>query len=227
MTLEEIALIITAIAIPVALLVLFYSMRIRKREEPAEIGLRSGAAERWRHRSKHSVSSERVKVASEELRTLKLEREILSDAIRSLYEAHVEERITLEEREQLAEGYKERMRKVKDALTENESVVALHELESMQEDLAKLFDDRFGELNSKIETLRTEIGLQTEEIPLTTLPQIQEDTQITSSKEKPQKKKARKQPQKPRKTAAEERIEKIRAEVERVLDRLEQMEIET
>ena len=81
------------------------------------------------------------------------------------------------------------MRKVKDALTENESVVALHELESMQEDLAKLFDDRFGELNLKIETLRTEIGLQTEEIPLTTLPQIQEDTQITSSKEKPQKKK--------------------------------------
>jgi hypothetical protein len=227
MTLDELALVITAIAIPVALLVLFYSMRVRNRGDSAEIGLGSEAAERWRYRSKHSVSSERMKAASEELRTLKLEREILSDAIRRLYEAQAEGRITLEEREQLAEEYKEKMRKVKDALTENESVVALHELESMQEDLAKLFDDRFGELNVKIETLRSKIGLQPEEIPITVLPQIQEDEKTTPTTEKTRKRKPRKTPQKPRKTAAEERIEKIRAEVERVLDRLEQMEIET
>jgi predicted metalloprotease len=97
----------------------------------------------------------------------------------------------------------------------------------MQEDLAKLFDDRFGELNVKIETLRSKIGLQPEEIPITVLPQIQEDEKTTPTTEKTRKRKPRKTPQKPRKTAAEERIEKIRAEVERVLDRLEQMEIET
>ena len=49
-----------------------------------------------------SVTRERVKEASEKLRILNLEREILSYAIRRLYEAHAEGRITEEERDRLA-----------------------------------------------------------------------------------------------------------------------------
>ncbi len=121
------------------------------------------------------------------------------------------------------------MMTIKEAISENESLVALHELEAMQEDLVKLFDERFDELNTKIETLRSQIGLETKETIVPTpipLPQMEAEPPEETPEKKTKKRISRK-PQKSRKTAAEERIEKIRAEVEKVLDRLEQMEVET
>ena len=50
-----------------------------------------------------SVSREEAGRARDELRILDLEREILSDAIRRLYEAHAEGKISEEERERLAQ----------------------------------------------------------------------------------------------------------------------------
>ena len=84
------------------------------------------------------------------LRLLDVEREILSFGIRRIYEAHAEGKIDEKERDRLARDYKQQMREIKDSITEKESVVALHELESMQEDLIKLFNNRFDEINQKI-----------------------------------------------------------------------------
>lgn len=225
---EELALYIAPLIVTaVAVLIVLYATRLRKKgEEEHQQPLRKPeAVERWRYRIQRTVTLDKAKGAGEELRTLSLEREILSDAIRRLYEAHAEGRITKEEREQLAETYKSRMMRVKEAITDNESVVALHELEEMQDDLTKLFNDRFDELNTKIETLRSQIGLETEEVIVPT--QIPEpgEIEVNAASQKVKKSPLRK-PKKSRKTAAEERIEKIRIEVEKVLDRLEQMEAE-
>ncbi len=221
-----IATVITATAV----LIVLYATRLRKEEKNLQASAKPEAAEKWRYRVQKSISLNDAKDARNELRTLGLEREILSDAIRRLYEAHAEGKITEEEREQLAKRYKSRMMTIKGAMEENESLVALHELEAMQEDLTKLFDERFGELNSKIEALRSRIGLETEEaIAPTTIPiptQMEEGPQ-KKKRQKKKKKRTSRKPRKSRKTAAEERIEKIRAEVEKVLDRLEQMEVET
>ena len=80
---------------------------------------------------------------------LDLEREILGDAIRRLYEAQAEGKITEAEREKLAATYKARMTSIKESISRDENIVALHDLESMQEDLMKLFSERFGEFNLK------------------------------------------------------------------------------
>jgi len=101
-----------------------------------------------------SVTRERVKEASEKLRILNLEREILSYAIRRLYEAHAEGRITEEERDRLAERYKEELKQIREEIARSESILTLDELERMQEDLLKLFAERFEELSRKIEDLR-------------------------------------------------------------------------
>lgn len=226
---ELLPYIIALIGTAIAVLIVLYATRLRKKkgEEYLQPSPKLEAAERWRYRAQRSISLDDAKEAREELRTLSLEREILSDAIRHLYEAHAEGKITEEERERLAKSYKSRMMKVKEAIAENESIVALHELEAMQEDLIKLFDERFDELNTKIETLRSRVGLETKEIVVPTpIPtQIEAEPLEKTSRRKTKKKTSRK-PHKPRKTAAEERIEKIRAEVEKVLDRLEQMEVE-
>ena len=181
-----------------------------------------------------SVPTNEASHAKDELRILDLEREILSDAIRRLYEAHAEGKITEQERERLAETYKARMMLVKDAMTKDESLVALHELETMQEDLMKLFSQRFDELGSKIEELRSKTEAKRVK-EVTIAMKVPEDAEKTVEEdektggEEKAKKKRKPQAQKttsPR-TEAEKRIEEIRSEVEKVLDRLGQMEIDS
>ncbi|MGB9683298.1 MAG: hypothetical protein ACPL1Z_00015, partial [Candidatus Bathyarchaeales archaeon] len=109
-----IALIVTAIGVIPAFFIIFYAMRKRWRkeervaEEKVEMETKS-----LPFKVVKTVSQEEAARAREELRILDLEREILSDAIRRLYEAHAEGKITEEERERLAQTYKERMMSVK------------------------------------------------------------------------------------------------------------------
>jgi hypothetical protein len=186
-----------------------------------------------------SVQGNDASHAKDELRILDLEREILSDAIRRLYEAHAEGKITEQERERLAATYKTRMNSVKDSIAKDETIVALHELEGMQEDLMKLFSERFGELSNKVEELRTRIDVKPLkeikiELPTQTAaekkgkPLEEEETEETERETEKTRKRKKTEPEKPSaKTEAEQRIEQIRGEVEKVLDKLGQMEIET
>jgi phage I-like protein len=119
---------------------------------------------------------------------------------------------------------------VKDAISKDESLVALHELESMQEDLMKLFSERFDDLSTKIEELRS----KTEVKPLravTIAPELEEAEASSEEKagggDKAKKKRKPSAPKASQRTEAERRIEEIRSEVEKVLDRLGQMEIES
>jgi len=229
---------VAAGAMATALIVL-YVTRMRKPkkktvpEQPAV-----SPAEAWTKRfsatSQKTVTSDEAKEAKEKLKTLDLEREILSFAIRRLYEAQAEGKINEEEREQISQHYKNRMLTIRDSITKNESVVALHELESMQDDLVKLFSERFDELGQKVEELRTRLEIKAaeeEEAKTQTIsvsmPELEEAEEPGKEKEK-EKKKPRKKPAPtpaPR-TNAEKRIEEIRAEVEKVLERLGQMEVE-
>lgn len=188
-----------------------------------------------------SVQGTMATSAKDELRILELEREILGDALRRLYEAHAEGKITEQEREKLAASYKIRMNSIKESISKDENIIALHELEGMQEDLMKLFSERFGDLTSKVEELRTKIDVKPiREIPIKMPPQEPpqieyDEEEEEEGEEEPEKvgeekpKKKRKPPEaKPAaKTEAERRIESIRSEVEKVLDKLGQMEIES
>jgi hypothetical protein len=225
---------ITAIVLVVIVAcgIVVYAMRKRgkKQEKPPE---KLGIEPELRglpFKITKSVQSADASQAKDELRILDLEREILSDAIRRLYEAHAEGKITEQERDRLAGTYKSRMMTVKESIAKDETIVALHELESMQEDLMKLFSERFGELTSKVEELRSKIEVKiVKEIPVQ-MPTPQtlapEQAEKIEEEEEEKLKKKRKPPEKP-KTEAEKRLEEIRSEVEKVLDRLGQMEIET
>jgi hypothetical protein len=209
-------------AIAITLLTL-YTMKGRKEEEatgekPLEVPSEVGA--RWPARIERSVTSGDAKQAKEELRTLDVEREILSFAIRRLYEAQAEGKITEDERDRLAESYKDRMMNIKDLISRKESVVALHELEAMQEDLIKLFSERFDDISQKVENLRSHLDFQ----PVKEIPAPSPAPPSTPS-EAPRSRVRRRSAQ-PKKSEAEKRIEEIRAEVEKVLERLGQIETE-
>jgi hypothetical protein len=126
---------------------------------------------------------------------------------------------------------------IKESIAKDETIVALHDLESMQEDLMKLFSERFGELTSKVEELRTKIDIKPiKEIPVkmpTQTPAMQtekieeEEEEEEAGEEKAKKKRKPPEEKSDAKTEAEKRIESIRSEVEKVLDKLGQMEIES
>jgi len=172
--------------------------------------------------AQHTITPFDAQKSKKELRLLDVEQEILSFGIRRIYEAHAEGKIDEKERNRLAENYKTRMRSIKDSITEKESIVALHELESMQDDLIKLFNDRFDDINKKIGGLRVNLNIA----PKPKAPKPA--TNITSSvpEDKTEKTATKRKRSKPKKTEAEEKIDQIRSEVEKVLQRLGQMETE-
>ncbi len=211
--------------------------------QPNNIDLAYTAMPNAPFRISKSIQGTMAVTAKDELRMLDLEREILGDAIRRLYEAQAEGKINETERDKLAASYKQRMNTIKESITKDEGIIALHELESMQEDLMKLFSERFGELTSKVEELRGRIDVKpireitVKPIPITPIQMDdaedeEEETEEASSEaggeKKPAVKKRKPPEEKPtQKTEAEKRIETIRSEVEKVLDKLGQMEIET
>jgi hypothetical protein len=224
---------ITAVVLVViiACVIVIYAMRIR-RKKPGETTTQAQAEPVYTglpFKVTKSVQSTDASSAKDELRILDLEREILSDSIRRLYEAHAEGKISEQERERLAGSYKSRMLAVKESMAKDETIVALHELEGMQEDLMKLFSERFGDLASKVEELRSKIDVQPVKevaVKMPKTPMLEESEAEEEEKKKPTKK--RKPAEKPSpKTEAEKRIEEIRNEVEKVLDKLGQMEIES
>jgi hypothetical protein len=209
-----------AIGAVILALITIYIMRRGRKEttvEPPEV---PEAAAILPLKGERTVTSFDAQKSQKELRLLDVEREILSFGIRRIYEAHAEGKIDDKERDRLAQDYKERMREVKDSMTEKESVVALHDLESMQDDLIKLFNERFDEINKKIGGLRVNLNITPKAVTPKPAPSAAPAFRPENAKRKPKK------PTKPKKTEAEERIDQIRSEVEKVLERLGQMETE-
>ncbi|MEM2961060.1 MAG: hypothetical protein QXU67_05585 [Candidatus Bathyarchaeia archaeon] len=188
-----------------------------------------------------TVSDDLIKETKDKLRILDLEREILSYAIRRLYEAHAEGKITAEERDSLTLKYKEDLDRIKQEIARGESIIALNEMERMQEDFIKMFSEKFEILNRRIEELRAITGLAPQ--PLIVKPgepekEKEEAEALPQQPEKASVQRRRKEAVKPKATAeqpekekveegeAEKRVEQIMAEVEKVLNRLSQMEIE-
>jgi len=223
----------TALVVIISCVIVIYAMRIR-RKQPEKAVVHAQAEPEFKglpFKVTKSVQTNDASHAKDELRILDLEREILSDAIRRLYEAHAEGKISEQERERLAGSYKSRMTTVKESMAKDETIVALHELEGMQEDLMKLFSERFGDLSSKVEELRSRIDVQTvKEISVKMSKTLMlEEAETEEEEEETKKPRKKKKPgEKPSmKSEAEKRIEEIRSEVEKVLDKLGQMEIES
>ncbi len=239
---DPITVIVVAVVIIAAVGIVIYAMRrLGKKPQPKKPQKTSADSSLDYSTSpfkiSKSVQTSTASNAKDELRMLDLEREILSDAIRRLYEAQAEGKITEQEREKLAASYKARMMSIKESISKDETIVALHDLEGMQEDLMKLFSERFGELTSKVDELRTKIDVKPiKEIPIRVptppsrmekIDDAEEEEETETGEEKPKKKRKPAEEKPDAKTEAEKRIDSIRSEVEKVLDKLGQMEIES
>jgi len=174
-----------------------------------------------------SFTVEDVNRARSELRVSSVEKEILSESLTRLYEAAAEGRITPEERDRLVAKYREQLSKIDSVLDYNQKLISLYELEEARAELIKMFQEKFYEVNKKIEEIRRKISLtpkKVAEVKLTPTP-TPTPTQPTTKESKPPPVE-KPSPPTPRRSKADEELEKLRQDLQKELEKLEQIELE-
>ncbi len=161
-----------------------------------------------------------VSKARRELRILNLKREILSMAIKRLFEAEDEGEITREERIRLSKDYEEELKRVNEEIRRAELIVTLHQLEALREDIKRRFDELLGQTQARIDAILRELKLErVEEKP-------KPPTRKVRRKPREEKPSEEAEEEKPAEVGVEERLEELRRQVLRELEELERLELE-
>src|SRR6266571_3022256 len=173
-----------------------------------------------------TITESDIAKARNRLRVANLERDIIGDALTKIYEAEAKGTINEPEKNQMIQPYKNDLKRVDAEIDTYKKTVDLYELEAAKEDLFKRFQETFLDIQARIEKIRPTLNLpaSTETKPAEPKPapakteQTEPTEENTTPKEKPPREKAR--------NKAEEKIETIREEVLKAMERLEQIETE-
>ncbi len=152
------------------------------------------------------------------MRTIMVERDLLSSAMMKLYEAETEGRITREEREMISKRYSDQIKELQSKLKDVELVVEVGELEGLRNDLISLFEGRIQNIEARLEAARQRLGpAAAPPAKKEAAPRLERDTELEKVVEKRSK---------PEMTEAERRRKEIMDDVMGELARLEQIDIE-
>src|SRR5438309_2301416 len=171
---------------------------------------------------KKTITSIDVSRSRDRLRLASLERDIIGDALTKIYEAETRGQINDNEKNQLLQRYKTDLKRVDGEIDTHKRTVDLYELESAKEDLLKSFQEKMLEIDLKISQIRPTV---TTPIETASKPPDSSKTDAPPTQPPPNPPKERPPKEKP-KNKAEERLETIREEVLKAMERLEQIETE-
>jgi len=169
-----------------------------------------------------TVTESDIAKARDKLRVANLERDIIGDALTKIYEAEAKGTINEPEKNKMIQPYKNDLKRVDSEIDTYKKTVDLYELEAAKEDLFKRFQETFLDIQARIEKIRPSLNLTGSIETKPAAPAKTEPTEPAEEdappKEKPPREKAR--------NKAEEKIETIREEVLKAMERLEQIETE-
>jgi adenylate kinase len=109
-----------------------------------------------------SIPETNVETAKEDLRILKIEKEIVGFALSRFDTAEAEGKITQEDRVYLLEKYSQEMKKLEKTIKRKELIIRLHDLEHTQSNLIQLFQEKLDELNKDIKQIQSSLPASTE-----------------------------------------------------------------
>lgn len=146
-----------------------------------------------------------VSKAKGALKVLLLERQIIGTALTTIFESETKGVITQIERDRLVDKYKVDLQRLNSSIDEHQRTVDLYDLERSREELVREFNTKIAQMDEKINGLRngTTDLFQIEQGKPASIAVKQELT-----------------------TDAEKRVEQIRDEILKAMDRLEQIESE-
>ena len=173
--------------------------------------------------SQPPTSVEAVNSARESLKVLKLERQILGSAVTTIYESHTSGVISEAERDRMLEKYKVDLKRLEKAIQENQQIVDLHDLEIERDEVVKGFKAKLAEIDAKLKNLKAGA-------PVPGKPEQAERSGGTisngGSQQSNHDQQSKNKADDPTITESEKRIEQIREEILKAMDRLEQIEAE-
>jgi len=155
--------------------------------------------------------------ARRDLKTLVLEKELLSNAITRVYEAESAGKISKDERERLSSKYRDQLKNVETQLGDRGLVIEVGELENLRRELVNLLERKLDQIESRLK----EIKPQLEHVKTIDV----ESAGVKEPKTKTIEKKVEPKTRAPE-FEAEEKVKAIRKEVLDALARLEQMDLE-
>jgi hypothetical protein len=171
---------------------------------------------------KKTITSSDISRSRDRLRLASLERDIIGDALTKIYEAETRGQINDTEKNQLLQRYKTDLKRVDGEIDTHKRTVDLYELESAKEDLLKSFQEKMLEIDLKISQIRPTVATTSEALPKSPEPPKTETNPTSPVTNPPKERPAKEKP----KNKAEERLETIREEVLKAMERLEQIETE-
>jgi len=171
-------------------------------------------------------SEDEIEKAREELRVLTVRRQVTASAMTTIFEVEAQGKIGRVSRDRLVEEYKAQLTALDDQIAERRKITELSDLLSERQELVKSFEQRLIEIDERLRQLNARADLVSPIPSLGNPPQeptkmINPATPLGGSncvEESKPKEKAR--------SRAEERIDAIREEVLKALERLEQIESE-
>ena len=156
-----------------------------------------------------------------EMRTIVLERDLLSSALMKLYEAETEGRITKEEREMITKRYTTQIKSFESKLKDVELVVEVGELERLRDDLMSLFREKVQNIEARLEQAKERLAPPAPELERAREAQVRRVERVDDLEKVIERKTAR-----PEVSEAERRVKAIRDEVMEALTKLEQIDLE-
>lgn len=203
----------------------------RKPEQAESLGSQEFAAPREQFvRSVKQIDAERSR---DELKLLEVERQILGSALTTIYEHQTKGLLSSKERDYLLGKYKSELKRLEEKITGKQRVVDLFELEETREKIAQSFRQKLAEIEARIQKLSPDYATAESPIvaafaedptpePEETTPVRALDPPVTETTKEARVKEEKEEPR----TKAEKRLEAIREEVLKAMERLEQIEAE-
>jgi hypothetical protein len=171
------------------------------------------------HSTEVSVTTSDLERSRREMRTIMVERDLLSSAMMKLYEAENDGRITREERETISKRYSDQIKDLQAKLKDVELVVEVGELEGLRGELVTLFESKIQNIETRLDSAKQRLGPAAPQ-PVkkeAAAPKVERATDLERAVERKSK---------PEMSESEKRVKEIRDEVMDALTRLEQIDIE-
>lgn len=164
--------------------------------------------------------------ARSSIRTLTIQRELLTMVLKRLFEAEDEGEITREERIRLSKGYEADLKQISEELKQSELIVTLNELETIRDDVMKKFEETLNNTQARIDSILKELKLGKKEAPAIAPPRRRRRPKREEKPPEEAEEEGEAAPAKPR-SDVEARLEQLRMEVLKELEELEKLELET
>jgi hypothetical protein len=166
-----------------------------------------------------TIPPQEAKSAKQELKTLLLEKDLISSAITRVFELEAQGQVSKEERDMLVRKYKDRLQEVDQKLDDIELIIEVSELEHLRNELVTLLTRKIDDVDKKLEKALVRLDAQKLKTPAPVQEKVQEST--TSPTQKVEKK-----PPRILESSVDKELRQYREEIMKALEKLEQIDLE-